>query len=222
MEKLALILVTTVAGAGIGFLIPFIVDKIIIYKCGKTGKPLPKYGYSYLGRAIIIVISAALAALCADCVPPIQIIFYVLFATAAIIGTIIDNKLQIIPNELVLALLAVGLIYRLLVSDFKGLLDSLIALLIVFAIFAVAAAATKFISKNIGVGAGDMKLAAVAAFIVSLSGMFYFLIGLAVSIGIYCIGGLILKTLTPKSTFPMCGYIMAGFLIALYTPYFVK
>lgn len=215
-------MVTSAAGAGIGFLIPFITDKIIIYKCRKTGKPLPEYGYSYLGRAIIIVISAALAALCADCVPPIQIIFYVLFATAAIIGTIIDKKLRIIPNELVLALLVVGLVFRLLVSGFKGLLDSLAALLIVLVIFALAAAATKFISKNIGVGAGDMKLAAVAAFIVSLSGMFYFLIGLAVFVGIYCIVGLFLHMLTTKSTFPMCGQIMAGFLFALYIPYLIK
>jgi leader peptidase (prepilin peptidase)/N-methyltransferase len=221
LENLLYLATASVVGAGIGITIPPIVKKAVAFKCKKDGKPVPKNKRSLKNRILIVLLTMMIAILSIRFVPLGQVGFYIVFGVIAIIGTLIDNQIRIIPNELVLMLFIIGLVYRLLVTGFGGLLNSLLAFLFVVVIFSLAAGATFFLKKSIGVGAGDLKLAATIAFIVGLSGVCFFLFGMVAAILIYCLAGLFLRKLTIGSAFPMCGQIMVGFVIALFVPYVI-
>ena len=207
------------AGAGVGAYIPPIVKKVVGFKCRQYGRPFLRAGFSKKSRVLVILLTAALAALSIWLVPPGQVPFYIGFCVIAIVGTLVDNRIRMIPNELVLLLFALGLGYRLMVAGFAGLLHSLLALLITAGIFLLAAGTTFLLKKSIGVGAGDLKLAMAISFTVGLSEVYLFLFGVVAAMLVYCLAGLCSRRLTVSSTFPMCGQIMAGFVFALFAPY---
>lgn len=206
-------------GAGMGAAIPSVVKKMEKDKCLKYGKPFMQDGISGKSRVFLIVLAAAFAVLSVCFVPLGQVPFYIGFCVIVIVGTLIDNRIRIIPNELVLLLLTLGLAYRLMIVGFTGVLRSLLASLITAGVFLLAAGATYFLKKNIGVGAGDLKLAVTLSFVVGTSGIYLFLFGMAAAMLLYCLSGFLFRKLTIVSTFPMCGQIMAGFVFALFVPY---
>lgn len=209
------------AGAGVGAYIPPIVGKVAGFKCRQYGKPFLRNSFSGKSRVLVILLTAALAALSVWCVPLSQAPFYIGFCVIAIVGTLIDTQIRMIPNELVLLLFALGLGYRLMVAGFAGLLHSLLASLITAGIFLLAAGTTFVLKKSIGVGAGDLKLAMAISFIVGLSEIYLFLFGMVASLLVYCLAGLCFRKLTVSSTFPMCGQIMAGFVFTLFAPHLI-
>lgn len=219
--KYTVYLVAAMGGVAVGLLIPAAVKQIVAFKCKKNGRPVPEKLLSKPERSAIILVSAGLSVLSVYFAAPEQAPFYVIFWLIAIIGTLVDNQIRVIPNELVLMLLIVGLVYRRIFTENGTLMESLAALLLAVGILASSAGITFFFKKNIGIGAGDVKLIAAIAFIMGLSGVYLFLFGMVLAILIYCIFGLASGKLIIGSSFPMCGQIMAGFVIALFVPYFI-
>lgn len=206
-------------GLATGLFIPAASQKIIQYKCQKKNKAMPEF---YLARfyKILLVILNGIVFAAAGCLMPLQSAWLVcVFTFTALVSILVDNHIRIICNEVVLFILVLGIAYRLIGGGLYALLGSLAALGIVIVVFGSAAALTKIFTKELGVGAGDLKLSMAVAVTVGLSGVFYFLAGVAVAIGGYCVLGLIYKFLTRKSTFPMCAHIMFGFVGALFIPY---
>ena len=152
-------------------------------------------------------------------VPLWQALFCIVFMYFAIFGFVLDGLIRIVANEMLLVLLPIGLAYRVLSGGFVFLLGSLEGLGVVIAVFGTAAAFTRLKKGSGGVGMGDVKLAMVIAITVGWPGSVYFLGGMAIAIGAYCLVGLKTYMLRMDSTFPMCGHIMAGFLTALLLPY---
>ncbi len=145
-----------------------------------------------------------------------EAIFLMFFIIIAVLGTLIDIKVRIIPNELVLILFVVGIAYNVMIGGWRILTNSISATLFTIMVFALSALITRKIKGIIGVGAGDIKLAMVIAFTVGFGRVYIFLIGIVFAVLLYIFIGIMLKRLTVGSSFPMCGPIMFGFLVALY------
>lgn len=202
-----------------GFFIPAASQKLIRYKCQKRNMEAPAFFFPAFYKWLFLILNAGLFA-AAGWLMPLESAWVVcIFVFVALVSVIVDIHLRIICNEVVLLIFVLGIIYRIIVTGFQGLLGSLAALGIIIAVFGIAVLVTKLLAKQTGVGAGDVKLAMAIAVAVGFTGVFYFLGGLAVAIGGYCVLGLVYHYLTRKSTFPMCGHIMAGFIIALFFPY---
>lgn len=219
MENVLYLTAASAVGAGMGAFIPPIVKKVVGLKCRQYKKPLVRSRFSVKKRASLILLTVAFAALSVRFVPLGQVPFYIGFCTIAIIGALVDHRIRMIPNELVLLLLALGLAYRITVAGVAGLPRSLLASLITAGVFLLAAAITYFLKKDVGIGAGDLKLAVTISFIIGLSGIYLFLFGMVAAMLLYCLGGLLSRRLTVSSTFPMCGQIMAGFIFTLFAPH---
>lgn len=205
-------------GLAIGFVIPGLAQKIIKYKCTKRNLNIPVFYLPRWHQYIIRILSTCLFALAGWQMPLAEALLVGAFILIALTATVIDTRIRIIPNEMVIFLLILGVIYRIIASGVDSLLGSLGALVFVIAVFIGTALIGKLIMKSNGIGAGDFKLAMAIAITVGYPGVFYFLGGMAIAIGGYCLTGIQLGLLTPKSTFPMCGHIMIGFLIALFAP----
>ncbi|WHH57935.1 A24 family peptidase [Petroclostridium sp. X23] len=206
-------------GLAIGFMIPDLAKKMIRYKCIKRHQDAPAFYMPKWHKHIIVLLSASLFVLAGRQMPLMEAVLMDIFIVIALTAAVVDNQVRIIPNEMVLSVMVLGVIYRIIASGAHSLLGSLGALAFVIAVFGGTAVITKIFTKSTGVGAGDLKLAMAIAITAGYPGVYYFLGGMAVAIGGYCLAGLQIGLLTPKSTFPMCGHIMAGFLIALFVPY---
>lgn len=139
-------------------------------------------------------------------------------AFLAVYGIRIDQRIRIIPNEMVLCVLVIGLIYQFVSNGFHGLSTGLIAMLLTGILFFATAFLTKAFSGSLGVGAGDIKLAIALSFMLGLPNILTFLIGIVLCLLIYIVIGFYTKTMYIGSTFPMCAQLMGGALFALYYP----
>lgn len=206
-------------GLVMGLFIPKASHKMILYKCMKRHKDAPEFSLTHFYKLLVLFLNGALFALAGWLMPLPGACVVCVFVFVALVAIIIDAYIRIICNEIVLLILILGIIYRLLGGGVSALLGSLAALGIVLVIFGGAALLTKLLTKEIGVGVGDVKLAMAIAVTVGYSGVFYFLGGMALAIGAYCLLGVMYHYLTKKSTFPMCGHIMFGFVVALFIPF---
>ena len=219
MGNVLYLTMASAVGAGAGAFIPPIVKKVVGFKCSQYKRPLVRIRFSAKSRTFLILLTVAFAVLSVRFAPWEQAPFYIGFCMIAITATLVDHQIRMIPNEILLLLLAIGLPYRVMTAGFPGLLDSLLAALITAGIFLLSMGVIFLMKKNVGVGAGDLKLAVVIAFIVGLSRIYLFLFGMVAAMLLYCLGGLFFRKLTIGSAFPMCGEIMAGFVFALFAPY---
>ncbi len=216
---MALIKIGVLLGLGFisGLLIPEVSEEIIAYKLKKKGREVPEP--LKLNKLLLAVPNALLFALAAWLMPLPEALITCIFGYIALVAAVIDYRIRIICNEMVLLIFVLGIVYRVINGGVGSLLGSLGAFAIVLVVFGGAAVITRLIANDIGVGAGDIKLAMAIAVTVGFGGIFYFLGGIALAIGAYSIIGLNMHLLTTKSTFPMCAHIMFGFLAALFVPY---
>lgn len=134
-----------------------------------------------------------------------------LIFTLSVIIAIIDLQIRLIPNELVLALLVLGLIFQITYFGKESLPSSILTMFGMMLIFSVVAGAMGF-GK---VGAGDVKLAGAIGLTLGYPNILTALIVLAALIVIYCSIGLATKRLTLRSMFPFAPFMMAGTVSAL-------
>lgn len=190
------------------------------YKCSKSNRTPPKEKKSLTWNAICVVIVGLCTAISLFYMDTVEAGFCIVFALFAVFGTTVDSYIRIIGNEMLLCLLPIGIAYQIFCGKeteaLSKLLDSLGGLGIIIFTFGLAMLGTKKLKGVIGVGMGDVKLSMVIGLTVGWSGALAFLGGMAVSIVVYCFVGLRSRLLQKNSFFPMCGMIMAGFLVAIY------
>lgn len=210
-------IIISIIGLIIGFSMPVVATLVNKYKLNKYDREYDEdheyKGYTSFVTAVLLFFLFYIAASIYE-VPAILIVLVLL--TLAVIGTLVDMKIRLIPNELVLIILILGITLRILTEGFAALKGSLIALLLVVVIFGITAGITYMIRGSAGVGAGDFKLMSVIAITLGMPGVVYFLIGMSIALVFYVIYGTITKKLTLGSAFPMCGPIMVGFVYALF------
>lgn len=148
-------------------------------------------------------------------------IFTMLFISFLI--SMIDLKSLIIPNKLVIALLAAGIIFKIFGVPDTALINSLFGLFLGFIIMFIPYA------LNLGIGAGDVKLVSVIGFCVGHMGVLFTLI----LVGLFTLIYMTTRVITRKSNFagslkdmiPMGPFILLSFIIITLgqnTGYFLK
>lgn len=203
----------------IAYFIPKLSYSFACYKSRQKGYPLLWSAPGMRWKYFSMLFSAAVAGVSGCWMPIGQAVFVMIICHIAVFGICMDTFMRIIANEMLWIILAAGLSYRLYSGGLRALWGSAGALLLVIAVFSMTALFTFARKGTAGVGMGDVKLAMIIAITVGWPGVFYFLAGMAGTIGIYCITGVKCGWLNRGSTFPMCGHIMAGFLAALLWPH---
>ena len=203
-----------IAGAFSGFFIPDIAQKIALYKCGKKNMALSadsRYT-SVLLKLAFCIFNAAASALSGLYMenPAVSFFMLALLIVAALIA-IIDLRIRLVPNELVLVMLALGSAFQVLHSGFGSLLTSAACMIAMIVLFTAAAGFVGF-GK---VGAGDVKLAAAMGLALGYPNIIIALAVLCAALFLYILTGLILKKLTLKSMFPFAPFMMTGMAAAL-------
>ncbi|WP_304508787.1 prepilin peptidase [Anaerotignum sp.] len=135
----------------------------------------------------------------------IALLVAILF-TVAIIISVIDIKIRLIPNELVLLILFLGVVFQVLCFGWQAQIHALLCMVTVGFIFIITA---KFVGFE-QVGAGDIKLAATIGLILGYPNIMIAVMGMCVTLLVFCVGGLLIKKLVKNSTFPFAPFIMFG------------
>jgi leader peptidase (prepilin peptidase)/N-methyltransferase len=126
--------------------------------------------------------------------------------TVAIIISVIDIKIRLIPNELVLLILFLGVVFQVLCFGWQTQLNALLCMVAVGLVFIITAKVVGFEQ----VGAGDIKLAATIGLILGYPNIMIAVMGMCVTLFIFCVGGLVIKKMVKNSTFPFAPFIMFG------------
>ena len=195
------------------------IERIIIYKCNQRKIEIPELNISAWVKAVFFILQILLYMSAFYLMPVTGAVFTCVFVTVALGNAIIDFYTHIIANETILFLFAAGTLYRLYEGGRNSYIGSLLAILIIIMAFGCAAVIIYWKKGILGVGAGDLKMSLAAALTVGYPGVMYFIGGMAVSLIVYCLGGIKSGFLTTNSYFPMCPQISAGFIIALFYPY---
>jgi leader peptidase (prepilin peptidase)/N-methyltransferase len=213
------ILIATFGGIG-SLPIPYLAYQYADYKTKKSerGKKFIRQKLSYGIPVVACLIGLILGWINAHEMALWKSLFCVLFYWFAVFGICVDSSIRIIGNEMLIAMFGLGVCYRFLEGGLSSFLGSLVGLVITVGLFAAAAGITFIRRMSSGVGMGDVKLAMVISITVGWPDVLNFLGGMAVVMVLYITFSLFSKRLLLHSTLPMCGPIMAGFLIALYQP----
>lgn len=210
-------------GAVLGLFLPDMVSGVIEYKCKQRRLRQPD-SQSLLSGALFmgIIVFMVSASVVAGIVAPIGLdMFLIVFAAMSLIVSLTDYYIRLIPNECVLMIIIIGIIYRFCQGGGIALLNSLVALGVIVLIFGGSAAIFYMIKKQSGVGAGDIKLAMAIAITVGIPGVYYFLLGMALAVIVYLLAVIKLRRFSVNRYFPMAAHLCIGFLMALYGSYII-
>jgi leader peptidase (prepilin peptidase) / N-methyltransferase len=206
-------IVVGLIGCVVGFFTPKIAYSITVYKQKQRNQQVEKHILDHwlikVGAAIINGMISGIYSYFSESF--LGIIFIIIFAVIAIIFSLIDWRIRIIPNELVLISIVLGLLYQLLENGLKSLglaLICMVGLLAVFIIIGLIAGLDK-------IGAGDVKLIAVMGLVLGYPSIFAGLLVMSIALLIYIFGGMLAGKLTHVSMFPYAPFMMLGMICGL-------
>ena len=133
--------------------------------------------------------------------------------TLGLIIAVIDIKIRIIPNELVLTLIILGITFQTVNFGFKHILGAIISMAAVMIIFTAVAGFMGF-GK---VGAGDVKLAGAIALALGYPLIITAVGIMAIVLLTYILLGLALKKIYLSTMLPLAPFLSAGYILALLT-----
>jgi prepilin signal peptidase PulO-like enzyme (type II secretory pathway) len=134
-----------------------------------------------------------------------------LMVSAAVVFTLIDMGIRVIPNELVAALLTLSAALALLEKGFAVLPGRLAGLLTALALFLVA----MLIAGPGKVGGGDVKLAAAVGFAAGFPNVLAAVLLMALAAAATGAAGMAARKMGRRTPMPFAGFLMAGLVIAL-------
>lgn len=207
--ELVVTAVTAFVGVAIGWMAPRWSDQYIAHRERMRGSDIEKTSRPRWEYAVYILCGALVCGLAGYLLPLGRAVAVCAFAALLLTVSDIDNRCRLIPNPFVLALLALGLIYRFW-SEGLGAFASM-GMALGFAIVMLALASLLTRGKN-AVGAGDVKLILVMAITAGNPAFFYGIAVMAVCMVGYSVLGILMLRLTRYSYLPMGGSIAAGFL----------
>lgn len=213
MDMVKIISMALVGCVG-GFLVPMLTQKFIDYKGRQKNRMMPKQPQymSIWCKVICAVFSMLGLGVCGYFQPSWTLL--VVSAVIWILGMVVllmDIRIRIIPNEAVLGFLVLSIVFRVIVSGWLGLLNSLITMIITMVIWTSLGGVLGF-GK---VGAGDVKLCGVIGFMYGYPSVVVPVLVMAISMLLFCVGGLLIRKITLKTMFAMGPYIVIGMLVGL-------
>lgn len=212
MMNIYITIIFSILGIALGIAIPIICNKVIIYKKRKTNVETIARRFDIKVRVLVAILNGGLWMYAGIRLENtlLAILVSLLFTVTLLISAI-DLQIRLIPNELVLLLLCLGIPFQLLYFGWLAVLTSFICMIAVGLMFTLAGKLVGFDQ----VGAGDVKLAAAMGLVVGYPTIKIALIGMSAALLVFCLGGLAMKKLTTHSTFPFAPFIVFGTICAL-------
>jgi len=204
------IIVFGIVGLVIGYKIPDISDKIIKYKRPETNIDENNFLDSNIMRVMIVAVTAVLWVLSGSINNTIIGLLISAQITIGIIIAYIDVKIRIIPNELVLAMVVLGIIFQILNYGFKALIGAAITMVVMMAVFTAVAGFVGF-GK---VGAGDVKLAGAMGIALGYPLIVTAIGVMAVSLLVFILTGMALKKIYLSTMLPFAPFMITGYITA--------
>lgn len=202
------------AGLVTGFFIVLAAEKIAGQKCLKRGTEL-KEDIRFTGRPARIILailnSGAWATVGYQMTDYFSALLVSLLITLAVIIAYIDLRIRIIPNELVLSVAIVGLIFQVAHFGLNGIISSLLCMAAILVIFTLIA----YILGLDKIGAGDIKLASAMGLALGYPYIIAALLIMSLLILAYCVAGMTIGKLNSHSMFPFAPFIMLGMISSL-------
>ncbi len=209
------LIIFALISAYIGYLIPKLSLKLIEYK--KKIKHIDNQEAQLFDSRINILIilfntftwgftAYAAESLFAAVLICVQISLGIIFAY-------IDIKIRIIPNELILVLLALGITYQTFNYGLEGIIGSIICMVFIMIVF-TALATFMGLGK---VGAGDVKLAGAMGFALGYPSVVTAMGAMAAVLLGYILIGLALRKIRLTTMLPLAPFLVAGYIFALVT-----
>lgn len=197
------------SGGIFGYYIPYFSKVICKYKtCEKLDEYVTNGGrWQTILPFVLCILNASVWALAGDRTSRlIPAALNSLLFTLCILTALIDLQIRIIPNELVLAMLLLGLGLHLSDSGVASLPGAALSLIGMMVLFTAAAAFVGF-GK---VGAGDVKLAGAMGFALAYPGILNALLLMCGALIVYIGLGLALRKLTMRTMLPFAPFMMFG------------
>lgn len=208
-------LIMAMIGLAAGWFVPITAEKLIAHKFLKKKKAVPDGGkyLSVSAKLICILVSGILLAVTGLLTNSVlnAVLFSVVMFNAVLIS-VIDIRVRMIPNETVFLLAAVGLVLLITAGDIEGIFLAVISVVVVMFVFTALGSAMGLDS----IGAGDVKLAGAMALVLGFPQIMYGLIGMSGLLVIWIGPGLLLKKLTLKSKLVFGPFMMGGTVFAVY------
>ena len=190
-----LIVLLGLAGAALGFGIPDISQSLSLYKCRKknlTLSPESRFTSAYVKLGLCLLNGA------------------LLFSTAVLIA-IIDIRIRIVPNELLLVMLILGIAFQATQFGLTAILVAALCMIGMMVFFTFVAGMVGFDK----VGAGDVKLAGAMGLALGYPNIISALIIMCAGFLLFSVIGLLIRKLTLKSMLPFAPFMMTGMVVAL-------
>lgn len=205
-----------IIGLVTGYKIPDISDRIIEYK--KRKKNFETNESKELSNILKLLIClfnfAALTAIGLYTDNIFEALLIGIQITLGLIIAVIDIKIRIIPNELVLTLIILGITFQTIIDfGFKNILGAIISMIVIMIVFTAVAGFMGF-GK---VGAGDVKLAGAIALALGYPLIITAVGIMAIVLLTYILLGLALKKIYLSTMLPLAPFLSAGYILALLT-----
>ena len=206
-------IVFALAGAAVGALLPKAADSLAAWKMRKKDKPLASAPlYTSLAACILCaLVNGAGWGLCWKFGTPVTAALAMLLWACGTVLILLDIRLRIIPNELLLAMLLLGLPLQFLAQGFDGLFRAAGAMI---AVMIVCISLGNFMGLY-KIGAGDVKLAAVMALTLGMPALVWAMAAMAGSMFLFCGVGIALRKMTLKSMLPFGPFLIVAFWVGL-------
>ena len=206
-------IVLGIFGLAAGIATPFVSDKIIVYKCTKSGKQISaKPFWKWYNRGIPIVLNAAFWTLAAlQLKNPVSAVLISVLFSISILFAVIDYRIHIIPNEMVLVTFVIGILFQLVTYGLKAALIAFACMFGMMLLFLIVG----FIVGMGKVGAGDIKLAGVMGIALGYPAIMNAALVMSIAILAYCFFGVWFRKLTLVTMFPFAPFMMLGMVSAL-------
>ena len=201
-------------GALSGFIIPYAAQKLSLYKASvaKRANAFDNLFTSVYTKVIVCLLSAAVWALAAAGMENLFLALLIsLLFGLSLLTALVDLKINVIPNELVISMLIVGIVFQCSYYGFDSLLTAILCMAIIAGLFNIIAVALGF-SK---VGAGDVKLSGVMGLVLGYPNIIAALTIMSISLLIYSQIGLLTRKLTLRSMLPFAPFMMFGLIMTL-------
>lgn len=188
-------------------------DFIVRYKMSKNPQLVNRPFNAVLMGILSVLICSVSAVHIGGRISLVQELITAVFVYFVCVGTIVDNRIRIIANEMVAAIAALGIVYRVVSGDPVGqLLSSLLAVAFMIVLIFISLKIGQWLKlSSLMLGAGDFKLLLAVALVSGYPGVQITLINMAAALLVFITIGIVTKRLTLYSTFPMAGFIFFGF-----------
>lgn len=203
------------AGLILGYMVPYISYKIMEYKKGNDNI-IKGGGFldSNILKMLFGIFNCAAWALCTIKIE--NILSSALICSLITIGLItifIDIKIRIIPNENVLAIIIVGILFQITYFGIKALTGAAASMIIMMVVFTSVAGFVGF-GK---VGAGDVKLAGAMGIALGYPLIIVAVGAMSVILLVFILVGMAMKRIYLSTMLPMAPFMISGFIISLLT-----